>query len=301
MPKEPVGTTTADDIVDLRFDEGAVASYHTGASSSRPYLERLIAPGGHQVTRSLDGDVPEESRDHPHHRGIWWGHRNVDGTDFWTEFDGHGRIVAETPTEIRQSSHDWRVAQQLQWIAPDGEVRLRERRITVVHRPADDGAVVVDMQATLMTPGRSPVTLRDTKEAGLIAVRVAVPMEERRGGRIENALGDVGEARCWGRPADWCDYSGPVDGTIVGVAVLDHPDNPRHPTCWHVRSYGLLAANPFGYSDFWPGQGRDGTLVLDPEDPVTFRFRVVAHLGDARTGRVAEHFAEFAATAPLEG
>lgn len=301
MPEHQVGTATEQDTVAISFDGGAVASYHLGGSSPRPYLQRLIVPGGHQVTRSLDEDVPEDSRDHPHHRGIWWGHRNVDGADFWTEFDGHGRIVAESPADIGHTDQDWRVTQGLQWIAADGDVHLRERRITVVRPPADDGAVVVDMQTTLTTPGRQPVVLRDTKEAGLIAVRVAVPMEERRGGRIENALGDVGEAKCWGRPADWCDYSGPVDGTVVGVAVLDHPDNPRHPTCWHVRDYGLLAANPFGYSDFWPGEGRDGTLVLDPDDPVTFRFRVVAHLGDARTGRVAKHFAAFADTAPLEG
>jgi Family of unknown function (DUF6807) len=300
MPEYEVTTAPERSTIALRLSGDAVASYHLGGSATRPYLERLIAPGGHQVTRSLDGNVPDDSRDHPHHRGIWWGHRNVDGADFWTEFEGHGRIAEEIPADVRHSSDEWRVAQHLQWVAPAGDVRLRERRITVVRRSAKDGAVLIDMQTTLMTPGRDPVTLRDTKEAGLIAVRVAIPMEERRGGRIENAMGDVGEARCWGRPANWCDYSGRVDGTVVGVAVLDHPDNPRHPTCWHVRDYGLLAANPFGYSDFWPGQGRDGTLVLDPGEHVTFRFRLVAHQGDARTGLVAQHFAAFAETAPLE-
>jgi hypothetical protein len=32
--------------------------------------------------------------------------------------------------------------------------------------------------------------------------------------------------------------------------MFDHPQNPRHPTWWHVRDYGLFAANPFGKHDF---------------------------------------------------
>ena len=33
-----------------------------------------------------------------------------------------------------------------------------------------------------------------------------------------------------------------ANGKEYGVAVFDHPQNPRHPTRWHVREYGLLAA-----------------------------------------------------------
>ena len=32
----------------------------------------------------------------------------------------------------------------------------------------------------------------------------------------------------------------------AGVAIFDHPSNPQHPTTWHARQYGLIAANPFG-------------------------------------------------------
>src|SRR5207249_1657673 len=64
-------------------------------------------------------------------------------------------------------------------------------------------------------------------------------------GKIENAEGKVSEKHCWGRISAWCDYSGPIDGKNVGIAILADPKNP-HPTCWHVRGYGLMAANPFG-------------------------------------------------------
>ena len=32
----------------------------------------------------------------------------------------------------------------------------------------------------------------------------------------------------------------------VGVAIFDHPSVYDTPTWWHVRDYGLFAANPFG-------------------------------------------------------
>ena len=54
----------------------------------------------------------------------------------------------------------------------------------------------------------------------------------------------------WGMPAKWVDYTGPVDGETVGIAILSHPKSFRPNTRWHVRGYGLFAANPFGHKDF---------------------------------------------------
>ena len=39
-------------------------------------------------------------------------------------------------------------------------------------------------------------------------------------GKIQNADGKVGEKECWGQISNWCDYSGPIDGKQVGLAVL---------------------------------------------------------------------------------
>ena len=38
----------------------------------------------------------------------------------------------------------------------------------------------------------------------------------------------AGEKQLWGKPSNWCDYSGTIGDEKVGVAMLDHPDNPRH-------------------------------------------------------------------------
>ncbi|TAK93011.1 MAG: hypothetical protein EPO07_18750, partial [Verrucomicrobia bacterium] len=102
------------------------------------------------------------------------------------------------------------------------------------------------------------------------------------------------EAQTWGKRAEWCDYYGPVDGKIVGVALFDHPSNPRHPTWWHVRDYGLLAANPFGQHFFEnsPDEHK-GDLKLAKGQSLTFRYRFYFHAGDEKQGRVAEHYKEF--------
>ena len=68
-------------------------------------------------------------------------------------------------------------------------------------------------------------------------------------GHIVNSDG-VRDDATWGKRGDWVDYYGPVEGEIVASRSSTIPDNPRHPTWWHVRDYGLFAANPFGQHDF---------------------------------------------------
>jgi hypothetical protein len=79
----------------------------------------------------------------------------------------------------------------------------------------------------------------------------------------------------WGKQAPWCDYSGPVDGKTLGVAIFDHPSNPRHPTWWHVRDYGLFAANPFGVHDFEKKPQGTGDLKVEAGKSITFKVQVL--------------------------
>jgi hypothetical protein len=259
-------------------------------ATPRPFVDALFAAGGVRVTRDLMAGVPADSDDHPHQKGLWWGHRDVGGADIWTEFEGHGSIRPAAPPEISATrAAVWRLRHRMQWLDAGGTPLIDDLRVLRVHPPASDGSRALDVETT-MTPSGERIVLGDTKEAGLVAIRLAPALEERRGGRIELATGAVGEAESWGRAAPWCDYSGQVDGSRVGVAILDAPGNPR-PAYWHVRDYGLMTANPFGLGDF-PGGG-DGSLGLEPGEATTFRYRVLVHHGDARDGRVAEHYARY--------
>jgi hypothetical protein len=112
-------------------------------------------------------------------------------------------------------------------------------------------------------------------------------------GHIVNSEG-VRDNETWGKRAAWCDYYGPLKGDTVGVAVFDHPQNPKHPTWWHVRDYGLFAANPFGVHDFERKPAGTGDVKIAAGDSLTFRYRLYFHKGDTAEAQVAEHYRRYA-------
>ena len=138
------------------------------------------------------------------------------------------------------------------------------------------------------------VKFGDTKE-GTFGVRVAGTMkvEAKKGGKIVNSDGHVDKA-AWGKPAPWVDYHGPLDGQTVGIAILNHPSSFRFPSYWHVRTYGLFTANPFGLHNFKNSNEVDGSHTLKPGQSFTLRYRVIFHKGDEKEAKIAEAFAKYA-------
>src|SRR5690606_33699806 len=137
--------------------------------------------------------------------------------------------------------------------------RFYANQIVTPHRLFD---VDVEFLATY-----GDVTFGDTKEGGIVAVRIADALRERGGtGTITTGAGATGGAAAWGKPAVWCDYSGTIEGADVrGLTVMDSPLSFRHPAHWHVRDYGLMGANPFGYSHFYNGEKNGDHTVKQGE------------------------------------
>ena len=97
----------------------------------------------------------------------------------------------------------------------------------------------------------------------------------------------------WGKKSPWVDYAGTLEGQKVGVTIMDHPANPRHPTYWHSRDYGLFAANAFGVHDFLNDKSQNGSLALKESQQVRFRYRVMIHPGLTNEVDVAAWFADW--------
>jgi hypothetical protein len=78
--------------------------------------------------------------------------------------------------------------------------------------------------------------------------------------------------------------------------MLSHPDNFRHPTRWHARTYGLLAANPFGEGEFPKDASapKQGPVTIPSGDELTLRYRLLLHVGDPEQAGVAAAYQEFA-------
>jgi len=269
---------------------------------ARPYCHPLLGPHGIQMTRDWPmKETPGEERDHLHHRGFWFAHGEINGKDFWTEQKDFGKTVHEKFTKISSGEKEGVVKSRNHWIAKDGSLACTdERTLRIYNRPENER--LFDFEITLRA-GTNDVTFGDTKE-GTMAIRLAESMRlkpnkesiGKAGGHIVNSEG-VRDGDTWGKRAAWCDYFGPVDGKTVGVAIFDHPSNPRHPTWWHVRDYGLFAANPFGQHDFEKLTDKTaGNLVVPAGKSITFRYRFYMHDGDEKTAKVAERYAEFAKT-----
>ena len=284
-----VALKQTDTAVEVTVDGKPFTTYRFAPTADdpkfvRPYFYPVLAEDG----TALTSDQATTGGDHPHHRSLYVAHGDVNGADHWSLMLGD-----KQPRQRHQrfaSVEGDTIVQQLAWDGTDGKPLLNETR-TLRFFAEPDGSRGVDLTVALRPEGDVPVTLGDTKEAGLCAVRVAKSMSDA--GTIATSAGLSGEA-AWGKPAAWCDFSGKVDGKPYGVAIFDHPGNPRHPTRWHVRTYGLMTANPFGLSDFDKSPKGTGDLDLVPGTTTTFRYRVLFHPGDAKDAKIAERFATFA-------
>ena len=281
----------------LRVDiDGALFTQYFFKDVARPYCYPVIGPGGAPLTRNWPmQDAPNESHDHPHHRSLWFAIGGINGQDFWSEQKNFGKTVHQAFTEIRSGRRVGIIKEHNNWVAADGKVVCTDNRTLRIYEPKDSAERVMDFEVTLHA-SQGPLTFNDTKE-GMMAMRLA-PTLRLKGkvgqGHIVTSAG-VRDGGTWGTRADWCDYYGPVAGKTVGIAIFDNPHNPRHPTWWHVRDYGLFAANPFGEHDFEHLPNKHaGDLVLPAGQSLTFRYRFYFHEGDTQQAKVAEHYQQYA-------
>ena len=197
-----------------------------------PFLYPVIGPNNIGMTRNYPvKEVAGEAHDHPHHTSIWFAHDGFNGVDFWRSAKpGHGRVVQERILRTEGGKGHGLLETANRWQGPDGEIKCRDRR-TIEFRVLPAGRAI-DWQITLMAT-EGELTIKDTEE-GTMGIRshpnLRLENEEEDGvttanGQALNSEGVTGKA-VWGKRAKWIDYWGDVEGTTVGIAVFDHPQNP---------------------------------------------------------------------------
>ena len=228
--------------LDVAVSGAPFTTYYHGPDVVRPYLHPLLGPSGLPVTRlyPMVQDAPGETKDHPHHRGFYVAHGDVNGADHWSEGPSRAIMRHTGFRTLASGSVCGGFEETLEWRdREDSATIVSETRRFTFFDLGDAGTAgrVFDV-ALRFRAGAEPVTFGDTKEGGLISVLVASSMDgptKQRpdaAGVIESAHGGRTEDECWGRRAMWCDYSGPVGGETVGICLMDHPDNPHYPTYW---------------------------------------------------------------------
>ncbi len=184
---------------------------------------------------------PHDPESHSHHNSVWITHHDVNGHDFWVDTSGdtirHKRII-----EYVDKGETSSIVAENEWITKTGQVLLTEiRTTTVTLLENDEWLLVIDMKLTAkdqtVTLGKTPF--------GMIGVRMAKTLGVNDGnGHIRNSEGAINEKEVFWKQARWVDYSGAIaNGTIEGITLFDHPDNPNHPSCFHVRNDGWMGAS----------------------------------------------------------
>jgi len=229
---------------------------------------------------------------------MFFGHGDIDGIDFWGEaaFPHYsadtvfGRAKVHKLAEIRGGADSGALRAEIELADPLGRVIADEVQSFVFG--GDPNTRWIDCNITLVADHGSDLVIGDTKE-GTFGIRLAKELNSPPGHMV-NSAGAEGEKAIWGRRADWVDYDGTVAGESLGVALFDSPQSFRHPTYWHARGYGLLAANPFAWREFYRDPEKDGNWTVQQGRELTFRYRVFIHHGDYRQASVAEAYHEYA-------
>jgi hypothetical protein len=277
-------------------------------ATNKTYLWPVYGPTGKSMTRSYPmKDVAGEKQDHYHHRGIWFGHQDLGGSNTWAEEktyakDGKpsekqlaevAKLGREVHRAFREMSTDDKQAKlvcELDYFGSDGKKLVSELR-TYVFR-VDGMTRVIDFNQDFKAT-EGDVTFGDMKDAGVcIRVPHSMAVDTQEGGRILNSEG-VADKEAWSKRAKWCDYVGPVEDETLGVAILNHPSSFRHPTTWHVRTYGLFTANPFGTLD---PKDPNGPYTLKKGEQLGLRHRFILHDGSFGVEEIEQAYQRYAAS-----
>jgi hypothetical protein len=301
-PQQPL-----DGSMDILEDRQLVTRYHIGpligsGSASeptirRPFLYPVNGPDGIGLTEF--GKPHDPTGSHAHHYSIWIAHANVDTHDFWSE--RRGGIIAHDSLELLEDGPVFcRLVHKTRWLPTGAEVKsspkqnsasgtpkpvLSDKRTLTFYRGEPDFRLM-DVELELAPAGPEPVTLGQTN-FGFLAVRVAQSMTVfDGGGEILNSAADRNEREAHLKQATWIDQSGPIAQDLwAGVAIFDHPGNPRHPTYWHCRNDGWAGA-AFNLKEEYK---------IEPGQPLSLKYRLCLHRHDALRGNVAGRYAEYAA------
>jgi hypothetical protein len=294
-----------DDKVTIKIDGQLFCEYLTD-SGGKPIVWPILGPGGAEMTRSYPmKKVEGEETDHVHHRSLWFTHGDVNGVDFWLEGSRGGKQVHREFVRVEGGDRAVIVTRN-DWVSPAKQKVCEDERRLAFFKDGDHRVIDFDIDIKALD---EPLVFGDTKE-GSFGIRVAESMRVER--KKANAQGHIvnsenqTDGATWGKRAAWVDYYGPVqsaggkESAILGIAILNHPSSFRHPTHWHVRTYGLFAANPFGIHDFETKDGKGpprgaGKHTVPPGGNLSLRYRVIIHSGDTKAGRIAEAYAKYAA------
>jgi hypothetical protein len=302
--------------VAVLHDNALLFVYRYGAGWPKPHFHPLYAPDS---TRVLTLHAPH---DYVHHRGLMWSFGRVapqgrpdEWVNFWEErvreCDEESRVCwprsleAERRGVIRHTgfdlmepgreravliaNHEWRRAS-------DERVLLTQCQ-TVTAYPKTEQGWFFDLQFDLRA-ATEPMLLSPLPAGDNLYSKTPYGLACQFSRELNDGvfLSSTGESdACCNHSANWCDYSSPLDddethherhGGWVGLTVMSHPGNSRHPSAFCALTGGttLLSATPL----------QSEPMLISAQAARTFRYRIFAHHGRGNASTLQEQYDAFA-------
>src|SRR5215472_15279843 len=122
----------------ITIDGKPFTTFHSGADANKPFLAPVRSASGKVVTRGYPMEnLPGESRDHLHHRGLWFSYDDVNGVKFWENdpsyTKGHIGKQVVTNTQWKGGGKSGTLTATVEWRDPDGKTLIVETREMVFH------------------------------------------------------------------------------------------------------------------------------------------------------------------------
>ena len=271
----------------LGAGEKTLLSCHFGAEGGFPYFHPVATPEGVPLTALAPPD-------HVWHRGIWFSWKYLNGVNYW-DWAGRKNGVPDGLTQpdgketVKIGPEGASLAMGLRYSSGDRSV-LSERRKISIGVPRDDGSYTMDWRLVFTAAGedvvfeRTPPAKAPWGGYGGLSFRGAKSLKKQRVIDSEGRQGKQGH----GKQARWVDFSARTDnkGSAAGVAMFDHPDNPRHPSPWYI-SVGKM---PYFNAAFLFAE----PYTLPAEKSFTLRYRVLVHPGMGDPAALEKEYESFA-------
>ncbi len=243
-------------VLTVKINGEVFTTYTYSNELPKPYMGKIYTKDGQSFTRC---DL--ETKSHPHQRSVFFGVGDINGCDLWNE-KGE-RIGAQKHINFKKISSGnvyGDIVEENIWYDDSGEKLIDEERSFRFYNQSNK-CRYIDVEIKF-TATYCDIEFGNTKEAGPLGIRMAEELNAKEGsGKIKNSYGAKGEKEAWGKSAVFCEYG----NDKYKVAVFDNEKNERYPTTWHVRDYGLFAANNLFFK---------GGLKINKGESLVYKYRI---------------------------
>lgn len=259
----------------LNHDQ-AVWQLNFDKQKGKPYFHPVALTDGTELTWLRPPD-------HPWHRGLWFSWKYINGLNYWEEDRRTG--LSEGRTELVDvkvtagKDHSARFEMTLSYHPPGKPAVLTEKRLIGVSAPDRDGRYRIDWQSSFTASekdvllARTPILgEKDGKSWGGYAGLSARLAENASDCQVIDSQSRR-NPQANKKHSRWLGFSfKTAAGKFGGIAMFDHPVNPRHPSPWYV-----ITDEPMRY--FSPSFLYYKPYTLPAGKNLTLRYRILIHPG----------------------